>query len=282
MAKKARKRKASTRAPRAVARGKRGTPLHAGLSMPLPPRAQFVFRGVVLQTAAATFAEVPVNARTVVVRVDEILEAPDLLQDYVGQPITVQLGTRQKAAEGKEYVFRTDSYIFGAGLAVTAESVTPAATGNAAQRMRAAASTAVADRVKARAERAEMVVTGKVTEVRQVPPPPGAPISEHDPEWQEAVVEVEQVVRGPARRAATTKQVVIRFSNSRDVKWARAPKFRVGREGVWMLGEKSSDKSAAHNQLRAAAAVPTNQYLVLDPEDFHPKEEATQILSDIA
>jgi hypothetical protein len=280
MAKKTSKRKAAARRRAVPARGKRGTPLNAALSVPPPPRAQFVFRAQVLQRGVATFAEVPVNAKTVVARVEEILEGPDLLHDYVGQPITVQLGAGQNVTENKEYVFRTESYIFGAGLAVTAQSVTPATTASAVQRMRAAASSAPANRVKARADRAEMVVTGKVTEVRQVPPPPGAPISEHDPEWQEAVVEVDQVVRGARRGAA--KQVVIRFSNSQDVKWARAPKFRVGREGVWMLGEKTGEKSAQHKQLRAAAAVPTNQYLVLDPDDFHPKEEASQVLSDIA
>jgi hypothetical protein len=49
---------------------------------------------------AATFAEVPVSDATVVVQVDQILHGPDLLGDYVGQAITVQLAARQHVREG--------------------------------------------------------------------------------------------------------------------------------------------------------------------------------------
>ncbi|MBS0560559.1 MAG: hypothetical protein JSR21_10940, partial [Proteobacteria bacterium] len=159
-------------------------------------------------------------------------------------------------------------------LAVTCAAVEPAAAG-AVDALLAAAATAPARAVEARASRAELVVSGRVTQVREVPRQPGQPITEHDPHWQEAVVQVHDVHRGPARRGSGP--VTIRFAASHDIRWSKAPKFSVGQEGLWMLG----DTSAAGAELRAAADVPRDQFLVVDPEDFHPKEHATAVLQHL-
>lgn len=276
MAKTPRKRRAAARPRRATSvRKGRGARTRDNTKEPRVSRstAPFVFKGTVLHRGAATLAEVPVNKDTVVVRVDQILQGPDILQDYTGQPVTVQLSSRHKVAEGQEYVFHTDGWIFGAGLAVVAEDVSPAAT---AQKVRAALSSRETQALKSRAASAELVIEGEVKAIRKAPRPPGAPITEHDPEWQEAVVRVEQVAKGKAK---ATKDVVVRFAASRDVRWARAPKFAVGQQGVWMLGDKKQNKEAA--ALRTFAAAPKSQYVVVDPEDFHSKEQAARVLSQL-
>jgi hypothetical protein len=236
-------------------------------------QAQFVIRGTVLQRGAATLSEVPVREDTLVVRVDAILHGPDILQDFVGQPITVQLGPRQSVTEGEAYLFHTNGWIFGAGLAVVCVGVS-AATSEAVHRVQAAVIAKPAQALKARADRAELVASGQVVQVRQVPKPASMPISEHNPEWQEAVVRLVHVAKG-TRKAG--QEVAVRFAASRDVRWANAPKFSVGEEGVWMLG----DKSPEHAEMRAASGVPKDHYLVVDPEDFHPKEHADRVLSQI-
>ena len=241
---------------------------------PASPEAQFVFRGTVLQRGTATMAEVEVSDDTVVVRVDEVLHGVDLLHDFAGQAITVQLSTGQAVTEQEDYIFHTNGWLFGASIAVVAVAVEPVGD-ETTQQLRAAVSAAPAERAKARAANAEMVVAGQVTQVTQVARPPGAPISEHEPEWQEAVVRVHHVARG--RRGRRPASVTIRFAASRDVRWARAPKFGVGQEGVWMLGDKTREGSA----LRAAADVPRDQYLVVEPEDFYSKEAAARVLSQI-
>jgi hypothetical protein len=239
------------------------------------PDAQFVFRGTVLQRGTATMAEVPVTENTIVVRVDEIVHGSDIVRDFEGEAITVQLGDGQTVTEGQDYIFHTNGWLFGTSIAVVAVAVEPA-DADSAQQLRAAVSAGPAQAAKARAERADLVVSGQVTQVTQVPRPPGAPISEHEPEWQEAVVQVHHVARGGAR-GRRPGNVTIRFAASRDVRWARAPKFGVGQEGVWMLGDKTKEGSA----LRAAAAVPKDQYLVVEPDDFYPKESAARVLSQI-
>jgi hypothetical protein len=241
---------------------------------PAPPEAQFVFRGTVLQRGTATMAEVEVSDDTIVARVDEILHGADIVRDFAGEAITVQLTSGQSVTEGEDYIFHTNGWLFGTSIAVIAVAVEPASD-DAAQQMRAAVSSAPAQRAKARAARADLVVSGEVTQVTQVARPPGTPISEHEPQWQEAVVRVHHVARGA--RGRRPGNVTIRFAASRDVRWAHAPKFGVGQEGVWMLGDKSKEGGA----LRAAAAVPKDQYLVVEPEDFYPKEAAARVLSQI-
>jgi hypothetical protein len=238
------------------------------------PDAQFVFRGTVLQRGTATMREVPVTEHTIVARVDEIVHGSDIVRDFEGEAITVQLENGQTVTEGQDYIFHTNGWLFGSSIAVVAVAVEPA-DADSAQQLRAAVSAGPAQAAKARAERADMVVAGQVTQVTQVPRLPGAPISEHEPEWQEAVVRVHHVARGS--RGRRPGNVTIRFAASRDVRWARAPKFGVGQEGVWMLGDKTKEGSA----LRAAAAVPKDQYLVVEPEDFYPKESAARVLSQI-
>jgi len=271
--------KKSTRSRRAPAgRARKGrtraTPRRAAAPPPSAPEAQFVFRGTVLQRGNATMAEVEASEETVVVRVDDVLHGVEMLHDFAGQAITVKLSDGQDVAEQEEYIFHTNGWLFGASIAVVAVAVEPAGD-EPTQQLRAAVSAAPAERAKARAANAEMVVAGQVTQVTQVPRPPGTPISEHEPEWQEAVVRVHHVARGG--RGRRPGNVTIRFAASRDVRWARAPKFGVGQEGLWMLGDKTQEGSA----LRAAAAVPKDQYLVIEPEDYYPKEAAARVLSQI-
>src|SRR4029079_6256601 len=87
--------------------------------------AQFVFRGIVQERGAATFDEVPLTANTLVVGVEEILISPDVLRDFEQSAITVQLGEGQEVEVGERYVFYTNGWIYGAGLAVESVAVTP-------------------------------------------------------------------------------------------------------------------------------------------------------------
>jgi hypothetical protein len=96
---------------------------------------------------------------------------------------------------------------------------------------------------------------------------PGKParISEHDPFWREAVVEVQNVHKGTVGK----KQVVVRFPSSTDIRWHRAPKFEVGQEGVFSL---HPDEISAHAGPGAMAASfdTGDSYTCLNAADFQP------------
>ena len=263
------------------------------------PKPTFVFKGTIKKLKSAAMKGVPVDERTVVVTVNQIIEAPPALADYNGQDITVQLGGRQKVRVGQELIFHTTSWIFGDSIAVRSITEEPV-TGRSAAMLSAAD-----DPVERRAQRekrgrfdaADLVVSGKVVAVR-LPAgtaqrsraasldasdrAPGGPVSEHDPKWREAVIQVDEVHKGSHKK----KQVVVRFPASKDVMWYGAPKFHPGQQGFFMLhkpktekpkakrGKKQSRKDAVADAAVADSEVGiTEAYTALDQTDFQPYSE---------
>lgn len=239
--------------------------------------ASFVFKGTVLKLKATATTEIPKSDRTIVVRVDEIVRAPESLAQYNGQEITVQLAGRKKVAKGQQLVFYTNGLLYGESLAV--ESVDHAVP----ETVHAAAATVVPDPVRnmverdvrSRAATADAVISGRVTSVR-VPSDvvaahsavageaPKQRISEHDPDWRIAEVQVDQVHKG----SHTAKTAEIRFPSSDDVMWHYAPKLRSGYEGLFILHKAEREKAAA----RAAPTQDSGEYVCLNPADFQTWE----------
>lgn len=269
--------------------------------MPASPRktAQiekptFVFKGTIKKIKRATMNEVPVDDHTAVVMVDQIIEAPSDLAGYSGHEITVQLSGRRKVTAGQQLIFKTNSWLYGESIAVRSLSEEPIKSSHVA--MLAAGVDPVARRAQ-REQRehfaeADLVVSGKVVAVRlpeeTSPKRAGAlasvqssrrPISEHDPKWREAVIQIDNVYKGNHKK----KQVVVRFPASTDVMWYNAPKFHPGQQGHFMLHKAKTDKPttkpARKGKKSAAAAVTpkagkeSEAYVALDPMDFQPYSE---------
>lgn len=263
-----------------------------------------VFRGTVQKVKAVTMARVPVSDKTVVVRVDEVLQAPETLEGLTGTDVTVELGARQKVKVGDEAVFYTNGWMFGESIAVRALGVRPVPKATrAVLGMRAAEPPTNLRRRKMeeRVSSADLVVTGRVRNVRlpageDAPATRSAarsarkgiaagapetgrrrPITEHDPQWREAVVEVDDVEKGSGQK----KEVVVRFPSSNDVRWYRAPKFEPGQQGVFILHKAEPGSKAKKPTLRAtvtaAEAEDEEAYTCLAPEDFQPVQKSSEI-----
>jgi hypothetical protein len=268
----------------------------------LAQKARFIFRGTIQRRNAATMDSVPVSDRTVVVRVDEILQAPEALAGYLGQEITVQLSGRQKVQEGQQAVFYTNGWLFGDSIAVQSIGHHPVARTRELLLSQPAGPTATPRETLAhrdlqkRVAEAETVVTGKVINVRipqsssggrpataaatesDAAVEPSGRISEHDPEWREAVIEVEEVEKGRTQ----TRNVVILFPSSNDVQWYRAPKFEAGQQGVFLLHPRA--EQAESRGLEAAALSDSEEeiYVALDPADFQPTQQLPVVKTLIA
>jgi hypothetical protein len=272
-----------------------------------PTKPTFVFKGTVQQLKSATMKQVPVDDRTVVVTVDQVIEAPEALAKLAGQNITVQLSGTGKVKPGQQMIFNTISWIYGDSIAVQALSQEPVKASHMAS-LRGAADPVGRREQREKRERfasADLVVSGKVLAVRLPDEAqsrtrgmraaglsqsqPIKPISEHDPKWREAVVEVDDVHKGSHQK----KQVVVRFPASMDVLWHRAPKFQPGQQGYFMLhkseGEepaaKPKKKGAGKSSARAASITPKEAsgeaYVALDPTDFQPFTEPGGVRSII-
>jgi hypothetical protein len=248
----------------------------------------FIFKGTIKKLKSATMKDVRVNDRTAIVKVEQIIEAPPALLDYKAQDITVQTSGRRKLKVGQEMIFHTTNCIFGDSIAVESLREEPVESEQAATLN--AAADPVDSKRREHFNTADTVVSGKVVSVRlpsetaegarraavasdQVP---GGPVSEHDPNWREAVVEVKEVHKGSTGK----KQLVVRFPASTDVMWYAAPKFQPGQQGYFMLHKEAAktsktkrDKKSVGKSAATAEAETKEVYTALDPADFQPEHE---------
>jgi hypothetical protein len=118
-----------------------------------------------------------------------------------------------------------------------------------------------------------MVVAGRVDQVRpaELGAAPARPkrITEHDPNWQEAIIQVQEGLKG----AQAGEQVVVRFPASLDVAWVGAPKFAVGEEGTFLLHKDSTTGSP--RAMLAGLSVPA--YTALHKLDVLPRQDAPRV-----
>lgn len=239
-----------------------GTKDAFGQADSLVERSQFVFKGTVLRVGAATIPEIRPDARTIIVKVDEVLKAPPVKANYTGREITVRLADSTALQPGGQFVFFTTSWMFGGGIAVREVG---RQADSAALRKEIAEAIAKAPDVflQRRLAGANLILSGRVSAVRAAPAKVrGGPLGEHDPDWWEAEIQVQSVEKGQY----TQTIIVILFPNSRDIFWERSPKFSAAQEGIWIL------------RAERAAGRPTYGYhMALEPQDFQPKNQLQRV-----
>jgi hypothetical protein len=227
--------------------------------------APISFVGTVEHLGATTMATVPVDERTGVVHVDQVLHAPEAFATLGGQRVTMQFAAdKDLPGVGTTAVFFVVGLALGESVAVAevgrlpVETVEPQITAA----MEAGETSAFAalqrvvdtDRIREHAAGADAVVLGRVVKLENLL---GFVSSEHDPDWWRATIEVFHVERGEV--APGMLQVL--YANSIDVRWRRAPKPKASQGGMWLLHSTTGD-------LRAEAP-----FVILHPEDFQPTQE---------
>ena len=265
--------------------------------------AKFIFRGTIQKLKAATMAHVPADEDTVIVHVDEVLQAPPALSRTLGKAITVKMSGKSRFRAGQQLLFHANAWLFGEGVAVESvgeESVAPQ-SGLAVVAARGAAPTRnLAERETGeRVQDADLIVQGQVVSVDvpqrlreshqaavraaaggdeaggPAPTPDVRPVSEHDPKWRDAVIEIAAVHKGDH----PNKTVTIRFPSSTDVRWYKAPKFRPGDKGVWILQKNATESvssrasAAATREGKSVAPKTEEVFTALHPLDFHRANE---------
>jgi hypothetical protein len=251
----------------------------------LARQARFVFKGTVRKLRAATIPDIKDKSGTVIVRVDEIVHAPEEMSYFAGHEITVQLSGKKKVKVGQQAIFYTNGWLFGESIAVVSighHSVeeSPAALTVAMTTGDPVKNLATID-MKNRYDDAQLVVSGRVRSV-QLPTDsiaatasaaePITPFSEHDPMWRDALVDVAAVHKG----SHDQKTVTLRFPASQDVMWFKAPKFRPGHEGVFML-QKSEVKEHAAAAADAGTIETAQAYTCMHPADFQALPHADEV-----
>jgi hypothetical protein len=227
------------------------------------------FLGTVVRLGDSRVASVPADDRTAVVRVSEVLHAPDALKRLGGSEVTVQLSDDlDPPAVGDAAAFFTDGAVYGEGLAVkevgrlSADAVQPHVS-RAARTADAMPFTAVerdlqdADMVT-HADEADAVVVGVVVGLRQAGSgaAAGERVSEHAPDWWLADLDVTHVEQGDV----TPGPLTVLYPNSRDFRWYDAPKPQASQQGMWLL------------HTTEGAPAEWAPFQILHPDDYQPTQ----------
>jgi hypothetical protein len=207
----------------------------------LAKQSSIVFSGTVGQLGATSFADVPKSAQTIVVRVDSVLKKPFAVSLKRGDNVTVAVKDPSLFQEGTHATFYTDGWIFGSGVAVKelGHEIGPGGgpTNKASGAVeRTYGQEQISDQeLRDRLNSADFVVIGRVKDVHRWTVPKSATpsrVTEHDPDWHEAVVEVQSVLKGGKVKG---NKIVVRFPQRNDVAWAHSPRFEKNQRGIFCL-----------------------------------------------
>jgi hypothetical protein len=227
----------------------------------LKRQSTFAFVGTVKKLNEATMAQVPVTDSTAVVTVNEVLQAPPMLADLAGTDITVQLSSSQRVQEGQQATFFTNGWLYGESIAVQEVGHVDGRVGGERAAELAALSPGTPEnrtlRLQQRVADADVVVVGTVSNISLPENRPRGPITEHDPEWREATIDVHAVEKG----APPQDRIKVAYSASDDVRWRNTPEFHVGQSGIFLLNEQE------------IPALETEMYVALGPLDYYPPEQ---------
>ena len=248
-----------------------------GARAALVKQSDIIFIGTVTKVGAVAVPEVPASDRTIVVRVDQVLEKPAAVALTPGDSVTVQTVRPGSLKAGTQATFYTTGWIFGRGVAVREVGHEPGRSPVVAAVQQQAVARARLDvndaDLKAHIDRAAMVVGGRVQQVRpaELGAAPAHPrrITEHDPQWQEAIIQVQDGIKG----AQAGEQVVVRFPGSHDVAWVGAPKFAEGQEGTFLLHVDSTTGSP--HAMIGGRSVPA--YTALHQLDVLTRQDAARV-----
>lgn len=236
-------------------------------------KSAFVFVGKVVKPKAATMAGLA-GDNTAIVQVERVISAPDIFTAMGGHQITARFKRAGDIKKGASLTFFTNGWIFGESLAVDVVG-TAADTGSkaAASAVRSASLSSKDSVLRERLDSAAMGVVGRVANVTKSDKGP-AYISEHDPNWQEATIDVDEVVKG--RKGV--KQVKVLFPNSDDVRWQKIGKYAPGQQGVWLL-QPGRKQDARGIPAKVMAAVPPGPDVLtaLHPSDYLPLHELERV-----
>lgn len=208
--------------------------------------AEIILVGTVVGPATLESA-VTAKGEAVTVKVEKFLrpEAPSMIYSFEGGTVTVLLVEPGSLGPGDSATFYTKLGSMARGLTVIelAHILTPGVGAMEERVMAAAAATERAlvglsnSELRAQIQQADVVLLGRVTAIREIPAAALAtvelsPLSEHAPNWQQAVVEVQEGIKG---LESTTRWISVRFAASTDIRWFQSPKLTVGEERIFML-----------------------------------------------
>lgn len=247
-------------------------------------KSSLIFDAEVVQVGSSIMDVVPASPTTMVARVRQVIDKPDPVALSAGQEVVVLFSEAPSATPGTRLRIFGNGRIFAETIAVEAIAAAPVAAETVdvsveereSEEVKELRRRAAEQALQERLAEASAVVVGEVREVR-IPTTEALArealprFSEHNPEWREAIIDVEESLKG----AEKGRSLVVRFPASEDVMWFDYPKLSVGERGTFIL--QRDTLTGAETALLAGAEVPA--YALTKKADRLPAAEANRIRS---
>jgi hypothetical protein len=185
---------------------------------------------------------------TAVVEVEAVHFSPQLLADAAGQPVAVGFSPDDLPDTGSRRLFFTNPVEFSERvLAYSVEHVE--ASDDDLEVVGRLWDEEARRRLTERVSAARVIVHGVVTALRRADAE--YTHSEHDPDWWIAALSPRAVLKGDA--SGPDGRFEVAFANSRDIRWANAPKLAPGQEAIIFA---RADESDSRHEVALAVVEP--------------------------
>ncbi|MCI0504765.1 MAG: hypothetical protein L0Z73_01505 [Gammaproteobacteria bacterium] len=226
----------------------------------------YIFSGAVEKSGAAHMESVPVNDKTAVVKISRVYTPSDVLGDLTGKEVTIQLQQDPSTGPGETTVFFTNGWIYGKGIAfMEVGRMKEDQPDKFKSRVDSSLQRKADQQLKDRIDRAAIVAVAKVVKTDELKLDQRLPISEHNPQWREAVLQISSIVKGELQG----EELRMIYPESNDEVWIASPKPKVEAEGIWILQKDQQEKGGPKFRVPG--------YTALDALDFQPKDQLDRV-----
>jgi len=227
-------------------------------------QSSFVFVGEVNEINNTTVKGVRNQGIPVIIEVSKVELKPDAVSIPKSNLVTVILNKNSEVQRGNTYRFYGLGYIFGNELALTEVGhETPKDFQNDIRQTKKDLM------IKEHLKKANLIAVGKVLEIRTPKNGRMEYDSEHNPEWKEAIVVLENILRGPQ-----AEKIIIRFPSSIDVAWYKVPKLKENQEVLFIA---KTDKMISGLKEGVIEGKTINTYVLTDEMDVMERDEISRI-----
>lgn len=220
--------------------------------------ANLIYAGTVTDVKVSSVPGVPASDRTVLTRIDVALTAPGELAPLEGRTVTLFREAGAPLLTNDQYVFFAQTWLVGDNVAVREIGrLAVGAKDDLGREIQSSQRRLSDNRLVGRLSAVDVVAVGTVTRIEPAARKPTAPVSEHNAQWQRALMEITSVLKGNPPPGPVT----LLFPATLDVAWVGTPRPRIDQQAVWLL--------SYNRDLQG--------YTALDPLDVQPVDQADRI-----
>ncbi len=218
----------------------------------------YIFQGRILKGGKLELPVALQGKKSKLVQVENVLLSSEGHENFKGSTIQVVLDIDEKLDPNISYVFYTKTWLFGKTLTVIADNVIEGVEISDVTKQ-------IEDfqdkKIKDKFDLSELIIVGKVENIKRVKAEPRELISEHYPQWEIATLKVREVLKGKY----SEKELQIFFSSSVDVHWYKSPKLTLAQQGIFILNKKEQFVKTKGN------------FLITETNEFYPISDLEKI-----